>query len=112
MKLISRRVYNTSQPGRYEASKEALMRSVLLFVLATSAIAATNPPSAQFAARRDYFNSKSDGAQLVQVADINGDKIPDIVAIDPNNREVWTLLGNGQRHLPHRPHVTSWISVH
>src|ERR1022692_1045937 len=60
-----------------------------------SAIAATTPPSAHFLARRDYVTSGSGGAQLVRAADINGDKIPDIIATNPGTSVVWTLLGNG-----------------
>lgn len=72
------------------------MKNILLFVLlAMSAIAATTPPSAQFLARRDYVTSGSGGAQLVRAADINGDKIPDIIATNPGTSVVWTLLGNG-----------------
>jgi hypothetical protein len=74
------------------------MKNILLFVLlAMSAIAATTPPSAQFLARRDY----NPGATVVRVADVNGDKIPDIVEIDGGYTNQFTILlgsGNGLFH--------------
>ena len=74
------------------------MKNILLFVLlAMSAIAATTPPSAQFFARRDY----NPGATVVRVADVNGDKIPDIVEIDGGYTNQFTILlgsGNGLFH--------------
>jgi hypothetical protein len=48
------------------------MRSVLLFFLGWSAIAAAANGPAKFFARRDY----GPGADLVRVADVNGDGIP------------------------------------
>jgi hypothetical protein len=75
------------------------MRSSLLFLLASSAIGATTPTSDQFAARRDYLtpvDGKQGGASLIRAADINGDKIPDLVASNPGNTVVETLLGKGK----------------
>jgi hypothetical protein len=68
------------------------MRSFLFFLLASSAIAAT-PTPAQFLARRDYLFPH--GAFLVRSADVNGDKIPDLVAIDTAGNTIPTLLGQG-----------------
>jgi hypothetical protein len=68
------------------------MRSLLILLLSSTAIAATLIP-AQFSARRDYLFTH--GAFLVRSADVNGDKIPDLVAIDTSGNTIPTLLGQG-----------------
>jgi len=67
------------------------MRSVLLFFFGWSAIAAAANGPATFFARRDY----GPGADFVQVADVNGDGIPDLVEVSGASNEITTLLGNG-----------------
>jgi hypothetical protein len=67
------------------------MRSVLLFLLGWSAIAPAANGPAKFFARRDY----GPGADLVRVADVNGDGIPDLVELNLYSYTITILLGNG-----------------
>jgi hypothetical protein len=61
--------------------------AVLLSILGCSAVAAADITPPKFLARRDY-----PGGGTVVVADIDGDKIPDVVVLNGN---INTLLGNG-----------------
>ena len=71
------------------------MKAVYVSLLCCSTLAAATITQPKFLARRDYGSSipgaGPDG--FVAVADINGDKIPDIVAVVAEY--VFTLLGNG-----------------
>ena len=64
------------------------MRQVGLILLWCSAVAAAGFTPASFLARRDY-----PGGGLIAVADVNGDKIPDL--IQSTGTTVNVLLGNG-----------------
>jgi len=64
------------------------MRNIILlsiFLCATASAAVTQP---SFYARQDY-----DAKGQVQVADVNGDGIPDVIAV--LGYQVTVLLGNG-----------------
>jgi len=63
------------------------MRSIILFLLASTAMAGASKP-ARFFARRDYPGN----GYTIRMADINGDKIPDLIK---SSGGVATLLGNG-----------------
>jgi hypothetical protein len=67
------------------------MRSVLLFFLGWSVIAPAANGPAKFFARRDY----GPGADLVRVADVNGDGIPDLVELNLYSYTINIMLGNG-----------------
>jgi hypothetical protein len=64
------------------------MRTALVLFVLCSATAAQTVPQPTFYARQDY-----PGNGQVRVADLNGDKIPDVVATFGDR--VMTLLGNG-----------------
>jgi len=67
------------------------MLKLLSCLLLSGPLAGATPLSAQFSARRDYFP----GAQLVRSADINGDKIPDIVGVSGLYSTATALMGQG-----------------
>src|ERR1700676_5075261 len=67
-----------------------LSSELLALALAANAQAAT-PRTPTFFARRDYPGLLS---SCVQVADTNGDKVPDLISIQSNGH-VTVLLGNG-----------------
>jgi hypothetical protein len=76
------------------------MRSAVLFSVLICGLASAAIPIPGFYARRDYSASPCCGVYspqggFVQVADVNGDRIPDIITVDPGSDAIFTLLGEG-----------------
>ena len=72
------------------------MKSAVLFaILICTVVSAATIQQPQFFARRDYGCSGPCPAGYAVVADVNGDKIPDIVSAYVAGSTVYTLLGNG-----------------
>jgi len=81
--------------------------AVLLSVLWCTAAVATAGAPPKFLARRDY----SGAGGFVVVADVNGDKMPDIISLQGNGN-INTLLGNGNGTFRTGPATYSgWYSI-
>jgi hypothetical protein len=93
--------WNVAALGRWLAVRKLALLSILF---CSSLIAATIQRPA-FSARRDY---PSAGGRIV-VGDVNGDGIPDVVAVGSENL-VSILLGNGNGRF--RPAVTMNVQWH
>jgi hypothetical protein len=66
------------------------MRTVLIFFIPALALQGAAPPTPAFAARRDYYTVLNN---YLNIADTNGDGIPDIITTTDNSATV--LFGNG-----------------